>query len=400
MTASPLTTACAARARARGAPHPPSSSPSIWRSTLLVALLTLAACSGSQQAPEPLYFSNWEGEIGDTTLADFAAHTGIPVETEEIVSNVSLQTKLMTGNSGTDVAVPSSNFLEPLIAAGALTRLDKSKLPNWKHLDPAWLARLARMDPGNEYGVPYLWGIHAFGYDIDKVTAALGRAPPQSWSLVFDPEIARRLAPCGIAWQDSAGSIMTKLALLGLGLDPTSEKPEDLAAAEAAFMRVRPYVRYLDSTVRTRTELASGDLCVAISANGDVLTARDIAREARTGANLRFVVPDEGALLWADLLVIPANAPHPDAAHRFIDFMLRPDVIAKVTNDSKYANANRDATRLVAPLVRDDPDVYPPADTMARLHLLPADTPQYTRARTRMWTRVRTAPTSYPARRG
>ena len=318
----------------------------------------------------------------------------MPVETEEIVTNVGLQTKLMTGNSGTDVAVPSSNFLEPLIAAGALQKLDKTKLPNWKHLDPAWLERLARMDPGNQYGVPYLWGIHAFGYDVDKVTQALGQAPPQSWRMVFDPEIARRLEPCGIAWQDSAGSIMTKLAMLGLGLDPTSEKPEDLAAAEAAFMRVRPYVRYVDSTVRTRTDLASGDLCIAISPNGDVLTAREIAREARTGANLRFVVPDEGALLWADLLVIPANAPHPDAAHRFIDFMLRPEVIAKVTNDSKYANANREGTQLVTPVVRDDPDVYPSPETMQRLHLLPADSTEYSRARTRMWTRVRTSPSS------
>jgi putrescine transport system substrate-binding protein len=306
----------------------------------------------------------------------------------------------MTGHSGTDVAVPSSNFLEPLIAAGALQKLDKTKLPNWKHLDPAWLARLARMDPGNEYGVPYLWGIHAFGYEVDRVTAALGHAPPQSWRMIFDPEIARRLEPCGIAWQDSAGSIMTKLALLGIGLDPTSEKPEDLDAAEAAFMRVRPYVRYIDSTDRTRTELASGELCIAIAPNGEVLTARDVAREARTNVNLRFVVPEEGALLWADLLVIPANAPHPDAAHRFIDFMLRPDVIAKVTDDSKYANANREGTQRVTPAVRDDPDVYPSPETMRRLHLLPADTPQYARARTRMWTRVRTSPSSDRTRTG
>jgi putrescine transport system substrate-binding protein len=223
--------ASAAPARASAAPRRPSWSPSIWRNAPLLTLLALVACSETKQAPEPVYFANWEGEIGNTTLADFTALTGMPVETEEVVNNVSLQTKLMTGHSGTDVAVPSSNFLEPLIAAGAVQKLDKSKLSNWKHLDPAWLARLERMDPGNQYGVPYLWGIHAFGYDVDKVTAALGHAPPESWRMIFDPEIARRLAPCGIAWQDSAGSIMTKLAMLGIGLDPTSERPEDLAAA-------------------------------------------------------------------------------------------------------------------------------------------------------------------------
>ena len=318
----------------------------------------------------------------------------MPIDVEEIVNNVSLQTKLLTGHSGTDVAVPSSNFIEPLIAAGALQKLDKSKLPNWRHLDPRWLERLGRIDPGNQYGVPYLWGIHAFGYEVGRVTKALGREPEASWKLLFDPDNARRLAGCGIAWQDSAGSIMTKLALLAIGRDPGSEDAADLLAAEQAFMRVRPYVRYLDSTVRTRTDLATGDLCIAVSASGDVLTARDIAREARTGADLRFVVPEEGALLWVDLLVIPANAPHPEAAHRFIDFMLEPAVIAKVTDASKYANANGDATALVAAAVREDPDIYPPQSTMTRLHLLAADSAAYARARTRMWTRVRTTPSS------
>ncbi|MGQ0834868.1 MAG: extracellular solute-binding protein [Gammaproteobacteria bacterium] len=370
-------------------------------SACAAALCLSVACdngpdSGAAAAErELLFFSNWDGEIGRNTLAEFRRRTGIRVVVEEIADNVSLQTKLLAGHSGSDVVVPGSNFLQPLMAAGALQKLDRTKLRNWRHLDPLILKALERIDPGNQYGVPYVWGTQGFAYERRAVTKALGRDPEPSWQLLFDPESARRLASCGIAWQDSAGSIMTDLALLAIGRDPGEESEEDLLAAEAALMRVRPYVRYIDSSSRFRSDLASGEICVAIGASGELIQARDLAVQAGSDLDVRYVLPREGALLWIDLLVIPAHAPHVDAAHRFIDFLMDPAVIADVSNTAKFANANRDADALLDPAVRNDPDVYPDAEAMKRLHLVPAESAEYTRQRTRMWTRVRTMKTSH-----
>ena len=353
------------------------------------------AARGARTAPgaasaqtTPLYFSNWEGEIGRNTLAEFQRRTGIPVVLDLIADNVSLQTKLLTGHSGIDVIVPGSNFLQPLIATGALLKLDKSRLPNWHHLDPAILSALERMDPGNQYGVPYVWGTQGFAYNAAAVTRALGHEPQPSWRLLFDPAFARRLANCGIAWQDSAGSIMVDLALLALGRDPAGESIDDLKAAEGALLAVRPYVRYIDSSERFRTDLATGAICIATGASGDLLQARDIARQNGTGVDVRYVIPEEGALMWVDLLVIPVDAPHPEAAYRFVDFLLDPAIIADVTKASRFANANREAEALVDPATRSDPGIYPPPEAMRRLHLVPAESQEYTRLRSRMWMRV------------
>jgi putrescine transport system substrate-binding protein len=343
-----------------------------------------------QHASEPatLYFSNWEGEIGPDTLSEFERRTGINVVLDDIPDNVSLQTKLLTGHSGSDLVVPSSDFLRTLIAAGAVQKLEKSKLPNWRHLDPAILTALERIDPGNQYGVPFLWGTQGLAYDAKVLARALHRQPEPSWNLMFDPETARRLAGCGITWQDSAGSIMFRLGLLAIGRDPASEDLADLRAAEAAFMRVRPYVRYIESGSRNRTDLASGEICMTVGPSGEMLQARALALESRSGAEVRYVVPQEGGMMWVDMLVIPVGAPHPQAAHRFLDYLLEPGVIAEVSNASKYANANRDAMPLLNAAVRDDPDIYPPADVMSRLHLFPGESQAYTRARVAAWTRI------------
>ena len=364
-----------------------------------VAVLAFAtACGGDSgrsaattaSESRTLYFSNWDGEIGPNTLAEFERRTGISVVVDEIPDNVSLQTRLLTGSSGSDVVVPGSNFLQPLIAAGALQKLDRSKLPNWQHLDPVLLRALERIDPGNLYGVPYVWGTQGFAYNVHAVERALGREPAASWRLVFDPAVAKQLAACGIAWQDSAGSIMVDLVLLAIGRDPAAESVEDLKAAETALMRVRPYVRYIDSSGKYRSDLASGDICVSTGSSGELLQARDIATENRTGVEVRYVLPSEGALLWVDLLVIPAGAPHVEAAHRFINYLMEPAVIAAVTNASRFANANRDADALVDPAVRNDPAVYPPTHERTRLRLVPAESQDYSRLRSRMWVRVLT----------
>jgi putrescine transport system substrate-binding protein len=362
--------------------------------TLLSGLPFFISCGPDKSGGQPdadaatLYFSNWDGEIAPDTLSEFERRSGIHVVLDDIPDNVSLQTKLLTGHSGSDVVVPSSNFVQPLIQAGTLQKLDRSKLPNWRHLDPKILSALERIDPGNEYGVPFLWGTHAFAYNRNAVMKALGREPEPSWKLMFDPQYARRLAGCGITWQDSAGSIMLDLGLLAIGRDPATESLEDLQAAEAAFMRVRPYVRYVESGSRNRSDLASGEICITVGPNGEMLQARSLAIEAASGSDVRYVVPEEGGLMWVDLLVIPTGAPHPEAAYRFLDYLLEPEVIAKISDTSKYANANRDATPLVEKAVREDPGIYPPADVMSRLHLVPAESQAYTRARVAAWTRI------------
>ncbi len=372
-------------------------------SHLSAAVLPLAVLLSACASPEPdapaattdstpiLYFANWDGEIGPTTLADFERETGIRVVVESLVDNVTLQTKLLAGGSGSDVVVPGSNFIGPLIDAGALQPLDRRQLPNWRHLDPQILISLDRIDPGNRHGVPYVWGTQAFAYNVAAVRAALGAEPPPSWRLLFDPDYTRKLADCGIAWQDSAGSIMVDLALLALGADPAGESLTDLAAAERTLRAVRGDVRYLDNSGRFQGDLASGAICIATGASGELAQARDLARETGQGIDIRYVIPEEGALTWIDLLVIPADAPHPAAAHRFIDFLLRPEVIAAVTNASRYANANRAALPLIHPSVRSDPAIYPDEASRARLKLVPAESAAYARERTRMWTRVRTA---------
>jgi putrescine transport system substrate-binding protein len=336
-----------------------------------------------------LYFSNWDGEIAPSTLDDFQRRTGVRVVVDSIPDNVTLQTKLLTGQSGSDLVVPGSNFLQPLIEAGALQELDKSLLPNWRHLDPVILDALRRIDPGNRYAVPYVWGTQAFAYNRAAVMQALGREPEPSWRLLFDPQIAGRLAACGIAWQDSAGSIMTDLALLAIGRDPAGESVEGLQAAEQVLLGVRPYVRYIDSGGAFRTDLASGEICIATGSSGELLQAREIAKQSGTGVDVRYVLPEEGALMWVDLLVIPASARHVRAAHRLIDFLMEPAVIAQVTNATQFANANRDAAAFVDPAVQSDPLVYPPAEVRSRLHLVPAESLPYARLRSRMWLRVR-----------
>jgi putrescine transport system substrate-binding protein len=311
-------------------------------------LALLAACGGSPEPPQ-LSFANWDGEIGKNTLPEFQQRTGIHVKLDEIIDNVTLQTRLMTGSSGLDVAVPSSNFFQPLIEAGALRILDRTKLPNWRHLDPKLLQTLQSIDPGNHYGVPYLWGTHGFGYNIAAVTKALGHEPEPSWKLIFDPAYASRLSACGIA-----------------------------------------YARYIDSSSKFRSDLAQGDICIAIGANGELLQARELAQQS-AGASIRYVVPIEGAPIWVDLLAIPAGARHVEAAYRFINFLMEPRIIAEVTNAAQYANANIDADPYVNPTLRGDPDIYPSDEVRSRLHLLPAESLEYSRLRTRMWSRVLSA---------
>jgi putrescine transport system substrate-binding protein len=351
-----------------------------------------SATAGTATPPsheEPVVnFANFIEEIAPETLPGFTRETGIAVSYDTYELNQVLESRLLVGNTGLDLVVPSNSFLERQTAAGVYRKLDKSRLPNLKHVDPAISRLLERNDPDNQYAVPYLWGTQSFGYDVVKVEAALGGPAPDSWALVFDTKYAAKLAKCGIIVVD-APWLMVSHALTYLGRDPNSERLEDLTAAMQVLMAIRPYVREITASTVTR-QLVEGEACVAVGVNGDFHMARMLARDSGKNLNIRYVIPKEGAMLWVDVLAIPADAPHPENAHRLINYLLRPEVIAKVTESTGFANANAAATDLIPGDLRSDPTIYPDAAALQRLRMGSAHTDAYSRQQNREFTRFRT----------
>ena len=331
---------------------------------------------------------NWSDYIDPQVLEDFRKETGIAVNYDVFDSNEVLETKLLTGNSGYDLVVPSAYFLERQVQAGVFAKLDKSLLPNLKNLDPDLAALAARHDAGGEHSVVYMWGTTGIGYDADKVKAIMPDAPVDSWRLLFDPAVVARFKDCGISVLDDPTDRVAT-ALLYLGKDPNSESEADLAAAETVLMKVRPYLRTIHSS-QYIDQLANGELCIAVGYSGDILQARDRAAEAGKPIAIEYSVPKEGALMWFDTLAVPADAANAGNAHRFIDFLLRPEVAAANSNFVNFANANAAATPLVDEALRTDPGIYPTPEVKARLQPNLAKSAGYTRALNRTWTRFMT----------
>lgn len=359
------------------------------RGLLLAATaLGLAACSPSDQPVVHVY--NWSDYIADSVIERFEEQTGIRVIYDVYDANEILEAKLLAGRSGYDVIFPTASpFAERHIQAGLYRPLDFSLLPNREHLDPILMQRLTSVDPENRHTVPYMWGTTGIGYNVGQVTSILGEdAEFDTWSLLFDPEIAAQLAGCGIAVLDDEGEAIAA-ALLYLGLDPNTTDPADIEAAANAFQQVRPYIRYFHAS-RYINDLANGDICVAHGYSGDVIQARDRAEEVERGVEIAYVIPREGAVLWFDLMAIPADAPHPENAHAFIDFLMVPENIAEITNEVAYANANLAATPWVNPEIRDDPGVYPTGELRERLVTLNSLPDDVQRARVRTWTQIKT----------
>ncbi len=359
--------------------------------TKLLAVCLACTATAVAAAEEPVVnVYNWSDYIAEDTLQQFEAATGIKVVYDVYDANEVLEAKLLAGASGYDVIFPSAQpFAERHISAGLYRSLERDKLPHYGNLDPDILGALAGSDPGNAHLVPYMWGTTGIGYNVRKVREILGdEAPLDSWRLIFDPAIAKRLAGCGISVLDDEQEALAA-ALIYLGKDPNSTDPADIEAAAEAFAQVRPYIRYFHSS-QYINDLANGDLCVAHGYSGDVLQARDRADEADNGVEVAFTIPREGAILWIDVMAIPVDAPHPDNAHRFIDFLLQPEVIADISNYVAYANANSAATPLLDEEVRDDPGIYPPAAVKARLVTAKVMPQQLQRLRVRTWTRIKT----------
>ncbi|HZT86759.1 MAG TPA: polyamine ABC transporter substrate-binding protein [Stellaceae bacterium] len=357
---------------------------------LLVAAAALPLHGALAEKDNRLNFYNWSDYIAKDTIPEFEKATGIVVQSSYYDGNEMLDAKLREGRSGYDVVVPSATpFMAVQIGAGVYRPLDKAKLPNLKNLDPQILALVAdAADPGNTYGVPYLWSFTGIGYNVAALRQALGDdAPRDSLALLFDPANASRLAACGIEVLDTPEEVFPA-ALSYLGRDPTSRDLADLAAAEAVVAKVRPYIRKFHSS-QYINDLAGGDICLALGYSGDVVQARRRAAEAKNGVDVAFVVPREGAQMAVDMLAIPADAPHPENALAFIDFILRPEIIAKISNEVDYPNPNLAATPLVDADIRGDPAIYPPEAIRERLHIDPAASQEYERARTRAWIRVK-----------
>jgi putrescine transport system substrate-binding protein len=361
------------------------------RKTMLMAAALLLTMAGMARAEGPvLNVYNWSDYIGKDTVQKFEKETGITVHYDVYDQNETLEAKLSAGHSGYDVVVPSSiPYLARMAQAHIFLKLDKSKLTNYGNLDPKILASAAVADPGNTYGVPYMWGTTGIGYNADKVTAALGaNAPADSLKLLFDPENAKKLAACGISLLDTPDEVFPA-ALAYLGRPPLSRDEKDLERAYEVVKKIRPFIKKFHSS-QYINDLANGDLCVVLGYSGDVFQAQQRAEEAKNGVNIAYAIPKEGAMLWIDQMAIPADAPHPENALKWINFILRPEIAADISNAVAYANPNAKATPLVDPAIRDNPNIYPSEAVKQRLFFDTPVTPQYARERTRLWTRVKT----------
>ncbi len=378
----------------------------LHKSTIIgtIAFLLLAGCSkrdGEQaQAPaegtaaadgeeaKELNIYNWSDYIAEDTIATFEKETGIKVRYDVFDSNEVLEAKLLAGRTGYDIVVPGANFLARQIQAGVFQKLDKSQIPNYKNLDPEIMQTLAGYDPDNAYAFPWMWGTTGIGYDVQKVKERLGDVPMDSWDVVFKPENIAKLADCGVTMLDAPTEIMASV-LVYLGKENNSEDPKDLEAAEVLMMQLRPHIKYFHSS-QYINDLANGEVCLVVGWSGDVFIASDRAAEAGRDAEIAYFIPKEGAEVWFDLLAITVDAEHAENAHRFLDYFLRPEVTASVTNYVNYANANAASLEFVSDEIKNDPAIYPPAEVKAKLFPNPVHTAEYDRLLTRSWTKIKT----------
>ncbi|GAB2654407.1 spermidine/putrescine ABC transporter substrate-binding protein PotF [Arenimonas aestuarii] len=382
--------------------HPEGSVPMKARMSALFLILALSGCGGDPPAgadgdaaanapsrDKVLNVYNWSDYIGEDTIAGFEAETGIRVTYDVMDSNEVLETKVMTGNTGYDIVVPSLTFLARQVQAGVYMEIDKSRLTNYGNLDPAFMALLATNDPGNTHSVPYLWGTTGIGYNVQKVKEALGEdAPVDSWALVFEPENLAKLKGCGVAILDTPSEIIPPV-LHYLGEDPNSFDEAVIQKGVDRLKQLRPHITYFHSS-QFINDLANGDICVAVGWSGDIIQAKDRAEEAGKGVEVAYSIPKEGAPMWFDMMAIPKDAPNVDNAYLFLDYLLRPEVMAGIQNYVMYASANQAALPLVDAAVLEDPGIYPTEETKAKLFTLAVLPPEVDRLFTRHWTTLKT----------
>ncbi len=352
------------------------------RLILMLSLLCWSSVALAQERVVNVY--NWTDYVDPAVLSDFTLKTGIKVRYDVFDSLETLEAKLLAGHSGYDVVLPSNEpTLSRLVRAGALAVIDRSKVPNWKNLDPALMRRMESSDPGNRHGAIYLWGSIGLGVNPSRIRSLAPNAPLDSWSLLLDPTWAKRVAPCGIIMMDSAIDVVPSV-LRYIGRSPDSSDPADMDAVLRTLMAIRPYIRTFASGGALEA-LANGESCLAMDYSGDVAQAAARAKEAAKGVTVAYVAPMEGAEIGFDTLAIPSDAPHKDAALAFIDFVLQPDVMARITDATHYPNAIPATRVLVQAALLNDPNVFPSDTEMTRFFTIGPSTQAADRARTRMW---------------
>ena len=357
----------------------------------LATLLAVAlAAPAFAQEEKVLNVFNWSDYVAPDTIANFEKETGIKVNYDVYDSNDILETKISVGKSGYDVVFPSASpFFARQVKAGYYRKLDLAKIPNAKGVDPKVLERLATADPGNAqgtiHGLPYMMAGTGIGYIKKKIDTLLPNAPIGSFAMLFDPAVAKALRPCGITVLDAPEEVLPA-AMSFAGKSPLSVSTEDLDAAGKIASAARPYWRYIHSSSYIN-DLANGAICVAQGYAGDLFQARKRAQEAKNGVEIGIFLPKEGAAFNIDVMAIPKDAPHPDNAHKFINYLLTPKVVADITAAVGYANAVPDSLQFVPADIRNDPVVFPPPD--AKLYTPVLATQPYERARNRLWTRIK-----------
>ena len=375
-----------------------------WTPKLLCVALVAAALGGCGKKEEPaataqgapaaadagtLNVYNWSDYIAEDIVPAFERERGTKVNYGVFDSNEVLEAKLLAGGSGFDVVVPGLQFLGRQVQAGVFQPLEKERLKNYGGLDPELMERLALQDPGNRYGIPYLWGTTGIGYNVDKVTAAFGGTEVAgSWDLVFKPENIAKLKDCGVMLLDTPSELVP-IALNYLGEDPNSTDPAVIQKGADLLGTIRPYIQTFHSS-QYIDALANGSACLVVGWSGDVLQARDRAVEADNGVNVAFSIPKEGAPIFVDMLAIPKDAKNLDSAYAFIDYLLRPDVAAANSNFVSYPNPVPASLPMVDEAIKNDPTIYPPPETAAKLFTLAIIPPEVDRLYTRLWTELKT----------
>ena len=369
---------------------------------LLASLVTLSASTmeleaevseqalieAAKKTPNKLNIYNWSDYINPEAIPDFEREFGIQVTYDIYDSSEIVDTKLMTGNSGYDIVVHASSFTARLAPAGIFHQIDFDKLPNWHHLDPTLIRKADEKYSNGLQGVPFFWGTTGIVYNVNLIKQRMADAPVDSSALIFDPEVIAKFTDCGISFLDDPTSVIP-MAMLYLGYPANSVDLEHLREVEQLVKSVRPYVTYFSST-KMLQDLPSEEVCIAMSWSGDYSVASNRAREAGIDIELDYIIPKEGSGMWFDNMYIPADAPHKENAYLFLNYMLRPEVIAASTDYIGYANANKSATPLVDPKIAGNIAIYPDASTLERLQTTEVLAPKEERKRSRTWTKIKT----------
>ncbi len=363
---------------------------------VLVAIVTPAVSIASEQdlidaargTPQKLNIYNWADYINPKALTDFEKEFGIEVTYDIYDSSEIVDTKLMTGRSGYDVVVHAASFTARLATTGIFHPVDFDKLPNWHHLDPDLVRKADEKYSNGLQGVPFFWGTTGIAYNVDLIKERMAHPPLDSSALIFNPDIISKFTDCGISFLDDPTSVIP-MAMMYLGYPANSVDIQQLKEVEALVKAVRPYITYFSST-KMLLDLPSEEVCIAMSWSGDYSVASNRAKEAGIDINLDYIIPKEGGGMWFDSMYIPADAPHRENAYLFLNYMLRPEVIAASSDYIGYANANKSATPLVDPSLTMNVAIYPDAETQLRLQTTEVLAPKEERKRSRTWTKIKT----------